>query len=150
RARLGRRAPGRHAPRPAADRGRNHARLRPRRVRRRPPAALRRAAGRVRAGARVTSEQHGVRPGAVLAFVDAVEREVRHAHGFVLLRRGAVVAEGYWDPYRADRPHMQFSLAKSLTSTAVGLLVGEGRLSVDDRLVDVFPELAPEAPSERL
>jgi CubicO group peptidase (beta-lactamase class C family) len=45
---------------------------------------------------------------------------------------------------------MQFSLAKSLTSTAIGLLVGEGRLSVDDGVLDVFPDPAPTAPDEHL
>jgi CubicO group peptidase (beta-lactamase class C family) len=98
----------------------------------------------------VSAEEHGIPSGAILAFVDAVEREVHHAHGFVLARRGAVVAEGYWQPYRAGQPHMQFSLAKSFTSTAVGLLVGEGRLSVDDGVLDLFPDLAPAEPSEHL
>src|SRR5918995_2141 len=86
----------------------------------------------------VSAEEHGIPSGAILAFVDAVEREVHHTHGFVLVRHGAVVAEGYWQPYRAGRPHMQFSLAKSFTATAVGLLVGEGRVSVDDRVLDLF------------
>src|SRR6185503_11977186 len=50
RARLGRRGPRRHSPGPPADRGRDHAGLRPRRLRRRPLAALRGAPGRVRGG----------------------------------------------------------------------------------------------------
>jgi CubicO group peptidase (beta-lactamase class C family) len=98
----------------------------------------------------VSPEQHGVPSRAILAFVDAVEREVDHLHGFVLMRHGAVVAEGYWQPYRAGQPHMQFSLAKSFTSTAIGLLVGEGRLSVDDGVLDLFPDPAPAMPSGNL
>jgi CubicO group peptidase (beta-lactamase class C family) len=98
----------------------------------------------------VSPEEHGVPSGAVLAFVDAVEREVHRPHGFVLVRHGAAVAEGYWQPYRAGVPHMQFSLAKSFTSTAIGLLVGEGRLSVDDRVLDLVPDLTPAAPDEHL
>jgi len=85
-------------------------------------------------------EAQGIPSGAILAFVDAVEREVAHPHGFVLLRRGTVVAEGYWAPYRAGEPHMQFSLAKTFTATAIGLLVAEGRLSVDDRVIELFPD----------
>ena len=54
-----------------------------------------------------------------------------------------MVAEGYWEPYGPAIPHMLFSLSKSFTSTAVGMLVGEGRLSVDDRVLDFFPGEAP-------
>jgi CubicO group peptidase (beta-lactamase class C family) len=99
---------------------------------------------------RSAPEAQGIPCGAIVAFVDAVEAAGLELHGFVLLRRGAVVAEGYWEPYRADRPHMQFSLAKSFTSTAIGLLVGEGRLSIDDGVLALFPDLAPAEPSENL
>ena len=44
---------------------------------------------------------------------------------------------------RPNYPHMLFSLSKSFTSTAVGLAVAEGRLSVDDPVLSFFPEDAP-------
>ena len=47
-----------------------------------------------------------------------------------------LLAEGYWEPYGPDYPHMLFSLSKSFTSTAIGFLVAEGRLSVEDRVLD--------------
>ena len=37
---------------------------------------------------------------------------------------------------------MLFSLSKSFTSTAIGLLIAEGRLSVGDRVLDFFPDLS--------
>ena len=61
----------------------------------------------------------------------------------MLLRHGYVVSEGWWTPYIPERPHMLFSLTKSFTSTAIGLLVGEGRVSLDDRVVSFFPEDTP-------
>jgi CubicO group peptidase (beta-lactamase class C family) len=99
---------------------------------------------------RSTPETQGVASSALLAFVEAVEREIQHLHGFVLLRRGAVIAEGYWDPYRADEPHMLFSLSKSFTSTAIGMLVAEGKLSLDDPVLRFFPDEAPPSPGENL
>jgi CubicO group peptidase (beta-lactamase class C family) len=99
---------------------------------------------------RSAPEAQGIPSSAVLAFVDAVDREVRHMHGLVLLRRGRVVAEGYWDPYRAEDPHILFSLSKSFTSTAIGLLVADGRLTVDDPVLRFFPEEAPVEPSQNL
>ena len=68
----------------------------------------------------------------------------------MLLRHGQVVAEGWWAPYAPERPHMLFSLSKSFTSTAIGLAVAEGRLSVDDPVLSFFPEDAPAKVSANL
>jgi CubicO group peptidase (beta-lactamase class C family) len=97
-----------------------------------------------------TPEAQGIPSGAILAFLDAAERDTHHLHSLILLRRGQLVAEGYWEPYGAATPHMLFSLSKSFTSTAIGLLVGEGRLSVDDPVLGFFPDDAPAEPGERL
>jgi CubicO group peptidase (beta-lactamase class C family) len=61
-----------------------------------------------------------------------------------------VVAEGYWAPYHAEAPHQLYSLSKSFTSTAVGLAIAEGKLSVDDEVLKFFPEEAPEKPGNNL
>jgi CubicO group peptidase (beta-lactamase class C family) len=81
----------------------------------------------------------------VLRFVEALERQVIEMHSFMLLRHGSVVAEGWWAPYRNEHPHLLFSLSKSFTSTAVGLAVAEGHFSIDDPVLDFFPEETPEA-----
>jgi CubicO group peptidase (beta-lactamase class C family) len=95
-------------------------------------------------------EAQQIRSSAILAFVEAVERDVRDLHSFMLLRRGSVVAQGYWEPYGRDHPHMLFSLSKSFTSTAIGLLVAEGRLSVENRVLDYFPGEGPAQPGDNL
>src|SRR5262250_809160 len=68
----------------------------------------------------------------------------------MLLRHGHVVAEGWWSPYDAQSPHVLFSLSKSFTSTAVGLAISEGKLSLDDQVLKFFPEDAPAEPSANL
>jgi CubicO group peptidase (beta-lactamase class C family) len=68
----------------------------------------------------------------------------------MLLRHGHVVAEAWWAPYAPQHPHILFSLTKSFTSTAVGLAVAEGRLSIDDFVLSFFPEDAPKHPSKNL
>src|SRR5262245_38947833 len=99
---------------------------------------------------RSAPEAQGILSSAILAFVEAAERNIHELHSFMLLRHGAVVAEGWWSPYAPDRPHMLFSLSKSFTSTAVGMAVAEGRLSVDDPVLSFFPEDTPEQVSENL
>jgi CubicO group peptidase (beta-lactamase class C family) len=68
----------------------------------------------------------------------------------MLLRHGHVVAEGWWAPYAAQSPHALYSLSKSFTSTAIGLAVAEGKLSVDDPVLKFSPEDAPAEPSNNL
>lgn len=86
----------------------------------------------------------------LLACVDALDTRLAHVHSLMVVRRGHVVAEGWWAPYRADRPHALFSLSKSVTSTAIGLLVEDGLLALDDRVVDLLPDAAPAVVDERL
>ena len=99
---------------------------------------------------RSTPEEQGVSSAGVLKFVKEVDRKIHEMHSFMLLRHGVVVAEGWWSPYSAERVHMLFSLTKSFTSTAVGLAVAEGKLSVDDQVLSFFPDQAPAKPDENL
>ncbi|MGI6366898.1 MAG: serine hydrolase domain-containing protein [Anaerolineae bacterium] len=99
---------------------------------------------------RTTPEALGISSGAVSALVEALERNGGGAHSLMLLRHGRVAAEGYWAPYAADTPHMLFSLSKSFTSTAIGLAVAEGRLTIDDRVLSFFPQEGPAEPGAYL
>lgn len=67
----------------------------------------------------------------------------------MVVRHGHVVAEGWWAPYSAERPHLLYSLTKSFTSVAVGFAIADGLLSLDDRVVEVLPEHVPADISEQ-
>ncbi len=95
-------------------------------------------------------EALGIDPAALLAFIAAVEQKPGGLHSLMLLRHGQVAAEGWWAPYAAAHPHMLFSLSKSFTSTAVGLAVAEGHLSVEDAVVSFFPDELPASVGENL
>jgi CubicO group peptidase (beta-lactamase class C family) len=99
---------------------------------------------------RSTPEAQGVPTAGIRSFVEAVNAKVGTMHSFMLVRHGHVIAEGWWKPQTPDTPHVLHSLSKSFTSTAVGLAIGEGRLSLDDRVLSYFPEEAPPEPSENL
>ena len=99
---------------------------------------------------RSTPEQQGIASAAVADFVAALDTEIEDVHGLMVLRHGHVVAEGWWAPYRPEFIHALFSLSKSFTSTAVGLAVHEGHLSIDDQLISFFPDAVPEEPDGRL
>jgi len=95
-------------------------------------------------------EAQGLSSHAILNWVNTVERDADALHSFVLVRHGIIVAEGWWAPYEKDRPHMLYSLSKSFTSTAVGMAVDEGRLSIDDKVISFFPDKVPAQPSANL
>ncbi|MEU8381430.1 serine hydrolase domain-containing protein [Streptosporangium sp. NPDC048865] len=91
----------------------------------------------------------GVSSRAVAALLDRLEARSAECHSVMVVRRGHVVAEGWWAPYSAGRPHLLYSLTKSFTSVAVGLAIADGLLSLDDRVVDVLPDHVPADVSER-
>ena len=99
---------------------------------------------------RSTPEAQGVSPAGILAFIEAADKTVDTMNSVMIVRHGKVVAEGWWKPYAADAPHSMFSLSKSFTSTAVGIAIAEGKLSLDDPVLEFFPDLAPANPSENL
>ena len=99
---------------------------------------------------RSSPERQGIASAAILAFVEQADTAIDAMHSFMLVRHGSVVAEGWWSPYDSQTPHMLYSLSKSFTSTAVGLAIAEGKLSLDDEVLKFFPEDAPAQPSENL
>ncbi|MBO0924290.1 beta-lactamase family protein [Cellulomonas sp. zg-ZUI199] len=92
---------------------------------------------------RSTPAATGVDSRAVAAMFDDLEARDVECHSLMVVRHGHVVAEGWWAPYSADRPHLLYSATKSFTSVAVGLAVADGLLALDDRVVDVLPDHVP-------
>jgi CubicO group peptidase (beta-lactamase class C family) len=99
---------------------------------------------------RSSPEAQGISSAAIRAYVEEADKKQDTMHSFMLVRHGQVIAEGWWKPEAADKPHILHSLSKSFTSTAVGLAVAEGKLSVDDLVLKFFPEDAPAEPSANL
>jgi CubicO group peptidase (beta-lactamase class C family) len=78
----------------------------------------------------------GVDARGLTAFLDAVDDAGVELHSLAVARRGQVVAAGWWAPYAPADSALVYSLSKSLTATAVGFLVDDGSLSLDDRVLD--------------
>jgi CubicO group peptidase (beta-lactamase class C family) len=99
---------------------------------------------------RSTPEEQGVASSAIEEFVRSADKTIQTLHSLMLLRHGHVIAEGWWYPWKPETPHMLFSLSKSFASTAVGMAVAEGRLSVEDPVISFFPEDKPKKVSANL
>ena len=100
--------------------------------------------------ARSSAIDEGVDPRRVLDFLDAVQAAGLELHSLMVVRHGRVVAEGWWEPYRADRRHLVYSVSKTFTAAAVGLALGEGLLSLDAPVISFFPAQVPDPVDPRV
>ncbi|HMQ88612.1 MAG TPA: serine hydrolase [Flavilitoribacter sp.] len=100
--------------------------------------------------ARSTPEMEGISSAAISRFIGAVKESGIQFHSFMLVRHGKVVAEGWWSPFESEFKHTLYSLSKSFTSTAVGLAVADGKLTVEDPVISFFPADVPATVSDNL
>lgn len=89
-----------------------------------------------------TPEQEGLDPDLVgELYLDATGLPA--LYGLLVIRNGRLIGERYYHDGAIDRRTMLQSVTKSYTSALVGVALREGCLtSVDQRMVDFFPELA--------
>lgn len=99
---------------------------------------------------RVTPESVGIASKGILEFLEGVRRKGIELHSFMVLRHDKCAAAGWWKPYGPEFLHPLYSFSKTFTATAIGFARQEGLLSLDEKLVDLFPEQCPENPSENL
>ena len=81
------------------------------------------------------------------AFIEISKQQQLAVRGLQVYQHGQRIA--VWQPCPEERQN-QFSVTKSFTSTAIGLAIGEGRLSLEDYVLDYFKEEAPAVPSDNL
>lgn len=65
-------------------------------------------------------------------------------HGLLLVSKGRVIAEANWVPFCNNNMHRMYSVSKSFVSMAVGCLIGEGKLRLEDEVYRFFPDKVPE------
>ena len=89
-------------------------------------------------------ESAGIPSRAILNFLQRIDAERICMHGFLLVRHNRIAAEGYWAPWSAERTHRIYSVSKSFVALAVGMMIDEGKLALDDRVAEYFPDKLPE------
>ncbi len=97
-----------------------------------------------------TPEELGVSPKWLTRIYRRLNKRKFLSHGLMIVKDAAVIAEGYWSPFYRDEPHRMYSTSKTFVATAIGMLIKEGKLSLDDRIVTFFPEELPESVPEWL
>ncbi|MEI6577994.1 MAG: serine hydrolase [Eubacteriales bacterium] len=88
-------------------------------------------------------EEVGVSSQGVAEFIEDLHANNIEMHSIMILRHGKVAFECWREPYGPDIPHTMYSVSKSITSTAIGFAVDEGLVSLDTKVIDIFPEFKP-------
>ena len=60
-------------------------------------------------------------------------------HHFMALRHGKVICECNFAPYPKGMWHITHSMCKSITGMAIGMLIEEEKLKLDENIYDIFP-----------
>lgn len=90
---------------------------------------------------RATPESQGISSdlfAALLRELDASKDT--EMHHFMALRHGKVICECNFAPYPKGMWHVTHSMCKSITGMAIGMLVEEGKLKLDENIYDIFSE----------
>jgi hypothetical protein len=95
-------------------------------------------------------EQQGVSAAGIINFIDAAGKSKTEFHSFMFLRHGRVIAEGWWNPYKASLKHTLYSTSKSFTAAAIGFAVNEKHINLDDKVISFFPDDLPNPVSPNL
>ncbi len=88
----------------------------------------------------VSPESVGVKSGYVADYISYLKRRGIIMHSVIMMRGYDIFAEYYYKPFNKDFIHRMYSQTKSYVSIAIGLLEEEGKLRLEDKIVDWFPE----------
>ena len=91
-------------------------------------------------------ESKGISSENIINFYKKLEEKNYPLHSALLYLNGALISKTYCAPFKEGQLHRMFSIAKTMTALAVGILFDHGRLSPDDKIVDYFPEKLPATP----
>ena len=61
-------------------------------------------------------------------------------HSVIISRGGNIITEVYYEPFNRESMHRMFSVTKSFVGLAIGCLVNDGKISLDDSITKYFPE----------
>lgn len=88
---------------------------------------------------RMTPESQGISSAHLAAFLEALGAEKStDIHQVLIARNGKVICECGYAPYPAGLWHASYSMCKSITGMAIGMLIEEGLLTLEARVVDLF------------
>jgi len=87
---------------------------------------------------------------AIDKYIAAANAKGLDIHSVMILQNGKVSGEKWVSRGNPNVPHIMNSASKTLTSTAAGFAVAEGKLNLDDKVISFFPDKLPKKVSDNL
>ena len=81
---------------------------------------------------------------------EKAEKENIKLHSLMIVHNDSVIYEHWSQDAHPDSLHFLYSVSKTFTSLGVGLAINDSLLSLDERIVDIFPDCLPDSVSENL
>ncbi|WP_051637145.1 serine hydrolase domain-containing protein [Lachnospira multipara] len=91
-----------------------------------------------------TNEDTDIPKKLIMNFQKRLEKAHLPMHSIMIMRHDKLIYESHYAPYTRDSLHRMFSVTKSFVSLGIGLLADEGKLSLDDKIIDYFPDKLPQ------
>lgn len=88
--------------------------------------------------------QAGVSAKQIKKYISILEKYGLSTHSVIMARGNRIFFENYWAPFTRDFQHRQYSATKSFVAIAIGFLVQDGKLSLDDKICDHMKDFIPE------
>ncbi len=86
-------------------------------------------------------ENQGISSRDIADFLEELNAdETLNMHNVVIARNGKIICEAYFGAHKSGIWKATFSACKSVVSIAIGMLIDEGKLKLDTKLVDIFPK----------
>lgn len=90
---------------------------------------------------RCTPEEQGIESAYLARFIEELSLDsTLNMHGITIIRGGKIIFEASFGAYLLNVPHVCYSLSKSITATAIGMLIDEDRLTLDEYVTDILKE----------
>ena len=83
-------------------------------------------------------------------FMERLSREDVCMHGFILSVGGRIKAKAYYPPFKEGEMHRMYSVSKTMVGIAIGMLMEEGRIGLEDKVAGYFSDWLPEKEDPQL
>ncbi len=95
-------------------------------------------------------EEYGISSQRLLKMVQDMDASIEDMHTIGVICDNDVILLKCKEPYTEESRQMMHSFAKSMNSLAVGIAINQGRLHLEDKIVDYLGEYLPEKYDKRI
>lgn len=98
----------------------------------------------------VTPESIGIASENIDKYIKTLDKKRVATHSVIMAKGDDIFFERYWAPFDKDFKHRMYSVSKSIVALAVGFLIQDGKLGLDDTMEQHFEKELKNQPDEHM